>query len=43
MIENTQRDINIALINELAMIFERVGWASTPKKFYRWPAPSGTS
>jgi len=25
VIENTQRDVNIALINELAMIFERVG------------------
>ena len=25
VIENTQRDLNIALINELAMIFERVG------------------
>lgn len=25
MIENTQRDVNIALINELAMIFELVG------------------
>ena len=25
VIENTQRDVNIALINELAMIFEKVG------------------
>ena len=25
VIENTQRDVNIALINELAMLFERVG------------------
>src|SRR5690606_28172692 len=25
VIENTQRDLNIALINELAMIFDRVG------------------
>ncbi len=25
VIENTQRDLNIALINELAMIFERIG------------------
>lgn len=25
VIENTQRDINIALINELAMIFRRLG------------------
>ena len=25
VIENTQRDLNIALVNELAMIFERVG------------------
>jgi UDP-N-acetyl-D-galactosamine dehydrogenase len=25
IIENTQRDVNIALINELAMIFERIG------------------
>ncbi len=25
MIENTQRDLNIALINELAIIFNRMG------------------
>jgi UDP-N-acetyl-D-galactosamine dehydrogenase len=25
VIENTQRDVNIALVNELAMIFERIG------------------
>ncbi len=25
VIENTQRDINIALVNELALIFNRVG------------------
>jgi UDP-N-acetyl-D-galactosamine dehydrogenase len=25
VIENTQRDVNIALVNELAMIFDRVG------------------
>ena len=25
MIENTQRDLNIALMNELAMIFHRMG------------------
>ena len=25
VIENTQRDVNIALINELAMIFEKAG------------------
>ncbi len=25
VIENTQRDVNVALVNELAMIFERVG------------------
>ena len=25
VIENTQRDVNIALINELAMIFDRMG------------------
>ena len=25
VIENTQRDINIALINELAIIFEKIG------------------
>ena len=25
MIENTQRDLNIALINELTLIFERMG------------------
>lgn len=28
VIENTQRDLNIALMNELAMIFDRVGIAS---------------
>ena len=26
VIENTQRDVNIALINELALIFDRLGW-----------------
>ena len=30
MIENTQRDLNIALINELALIFN--GLASTPSE-----------
>ncbi len=25
MIENTQRDLNIALMNELALIFDRLG------------------
>ena len=30
VIENTQRDVNIALINELALIFKRL--ASTPKR-----------
>ena len=25
MIENTQRDVNIALMNELAMLFNRLG------------------
>ncbi len=25
LLENTQRDINIALVNELALIFNRVG------------------
>ena len=25
MIENTQRDLNIALMNELAVIFQRIG------------------
>ena len=25
VIENTQRDLNIALINELSIIFERIG------------------
>ena len=25
VIENTQRDINIALVNELALIFNRIG------------------
>ena len=25
MIENTQRDLNIALMNELALIFDRMG------------------
>jgi UDP-N-acetyl-D-galactosamine dehydrogenase len=29
VIENTQRDVNIALINELALIFERLGIDST--------------
>ena len=29
MIENTQRDLNIALMNELAMIFDRLGIRTT--------------
>jgi UDP-N-acetyl-D-mannosaminuronate dehydrogenase len=41
VIENTQRDLNIALVNELALIFNR--WASTPPKCSRPPVPSGTS
>ena len=41
MIENTQRDLNIALINELAMIFNRS--ASIRGTCWRPPAPNGIS
>ena len=41
VIENTQRDVNIALINELAMIFERVGIDT--EEVLRPPARSGIS
>jgi UDP-N-acetyl-D-galactosamine dehydrogenase len=44
VIENTQRDVNIALINELALIFNRMGIdtedvlkaAGTKWNFYRF-------
>jgi len=39
VIENTQRDLNIALMNELALIFDRMG--SIPMMFWRRPVPSG--
>ena len=42
VIENTQRDVNIALINELALIFNRLG-IDTAGGAARPPAPSGTS
>jgi len=41
VIENTQRDLNIALMNELALIFDRMG--SRPATCSPRPAPSGTS
>ena len=41
VIENTQRDVNIALINELALIFNRLGIDT--EEVLRPPAPSGTS
>ena len=41
VIENTQRDLNIALMNELALIFDRLG--SAPPTCSRRPARSGTS
>jgi UDP-N-acetyl-D-galactosamine dehydrogenase len=42
VIENTQRDVNIALINELALIFNRLG-IDTERGAGRRRAPSGTS
>ena len=41
VIENTQRDLNIALMNELALIFDRIGIRT--RTCSRPPAPSGTS
>jgi UDP-N-acetyl-D-galactosamine dehydrogenase len=41
VIENTQRDLNIALINEFAMIFNRLGIDTL--EVLRRRAPSGTS
>lgn len=41
VIENTQRDVNIALINELALIFNKMGIDT--EAVLRPPAPSGTS
>ena len=41
VIENTQRDLNIALMNELAMIFDRLGIDTID--VLAPPAPSGTS
>jgi UDP-N-acetyl-D-galactosamine dehydrogenase len=41
VIENVQRDVNIALVNELAMLFERMG--IPPATCSRPPGPSGTS
>ena len=41
VIENTQRDLNIALVNELAIIFNRMGIDT--QRCWRRPAPSGTS
>jgi UDP-N-acetyl-D-galactosamine dehydrogenase len=48
VIENTQRDVNIALINELALIFNRMGIdtedvlkaAGTKWNFYRFARSS---
>ena len=42
VIENIQRDVNIALINELAMLF-KAARASRRARCSRPPAPSGTS
>ena len=42
VIENTQRDLNIALINELALIFHRLG-IDTAGGAGGGAAPSGTS
>ena len=45
VIENTQRDLNIALMNELAILFEK--WASTPGRAgaagtkWNFPVPPG--
>ena len=41
VIENTQRDLNIALMNELAIIFDRIG--SARRTCSRRRARSGTS
>jgi UDP-N-acetyl-D-galactosamine dehydrogenase len=41
VIENTQRDLNIALMNELAIIFDKIGIDT--RRCSRPPAPSGTS
>ena len=41
VIENIQRDVNIALINELAMLFKQLGLRRG--RCSRPPAPSGTS
>lgn len=41
VIENTQRDLNIALVNELAIIFNKLG--STPSRCSGRPARSGIS
>ena len=41
VIENTQRDLNIALMNELAIIFDRIGIDTL--EVLRQPAPSGIS
>ena len=41
VIENTQRDVNIALINELALIFNKMGIDT--EAVLAPPAPSGTS
>jgi UDP-N-acetyl-D-mannosaminuronate dehydrogenase len=41
VIENTQRDLNIALVNELALIFNKMGIDTL--KCWRRRARSGTS
>ena len=41
VIENTQRDLNIALMNELAIIFDKIGIDTL--EVLKAPAPSGTS
>jgi UDP-N-acetyl-D-mannosaminuronate dehydrogenase len=41
VIENTQRDLNIALINEFALIFQRL--AIDTQEVLAAAAPSGTS
>ena len=42
VIENTQRDLNIALMNELAIIFDKIG-IDTVRSARGAPAPSGIS
>jgi UDP-N-acetyl-D-galactosamine dehydrogenase len=42
VIENTQRDINIALVNELAMIFHKMGIDTEEVRFLRLPGQNGT-